>query len=175
MVEETWFPWHSTRKSHLSQGTGAHFDRGQQDRRKGCFVGGQLRAGCVARQAGRWQFAGQSKELPNNSLARQVARTHGRILPTGLVHSFRSIAMTRIFLTKIPMLKSCLRFLRGRLRECLSLALRERFRGKMVGDALAETRDWKLFALIPMMLQEVRGGRQGGVRSLSGRVQSAGG
>ena len=50
MVEETWFPWHSTRKSHLSQGTGAHLDRGLQDRSKGCVVGGQLRGGCVARR-----------------------------------------------------------------------------------------------------------------------------
>ena len=57
-----------------------------------------------------------------------------------------------LFLTKIPMLKSCPRFFQERLRECLSFALRERFRGKMVGDAQAETRGWKLFVLIPMML-----------------------
>ena len=44
------FPWHPTRKSHLSQGTGAHFDGGLQDRCKGCVVKGQLRGGCVARR-----------------------------------------------------------------------------------------------------------------------------
>ena len=56
------------------------------------------------------------------------------------------------------MLKACPHFLRSRFRECMGVALRERFRAKQAGDVDAETRAWKLFALIPMMLlhQQVR-------------------
>ena len=66
--------------------------------------------------------------------------------------SLDTINCKELFLTKIPMLKSCPRFLRGRLRECFSFALRERQRGKIVGDEQAELRGWKLFAVIPIML-----------------------
>ena len=55
-----------------------------------------------------------------------------------------------VFLQHIPMLKSCPRFLRGRLRE--SFGLRERYRGKQEGDEIAERRGWKLFALVPTLL-----------------------
>ena len=57
-----------------------------------------------------------------------------------------------LFLMKIPMLRSCPKFLRGRLREGFACALRERFRAKQVGDEVGERRAWKLFALIPLML-----------------------
>ena len=57
-----------------------------------------------------------------------------------------------IFLIRVPMLRSCPHHLRGRLWECLGLALRERFRARFIGDVESETRAWKLFELIPMML-----------------------
>ena len=50
------------------------------------------------------------------------------------------------------MLKTCPHFLRGRLRESFNLALRERFRARLEGNVEAETRAWKLFGLIPVML-----------------------
>ena len=50
---------------------------------------------------------------------------------------------------RIPTLKSCPHFLRGRLRFSFSFALRERHRANEVGDVLAETRAWTLFGLIP--------------------------
>ena len=50
------------------------------------------------------------------------------------------------------MLRSCPRFLRGRLRSSLGVVLRERSRAKLSRDPVAETRAWKLFRLIPMLL-----------------------
>ena len=60
--------------------------------------------------------------------------------------------MEDIFRTRVPMLKSCPHFLRGRLRESFQVALRERHRAKMVQDEQAEIRAWKLFGLVPLML-----------------------
>ena len=57
-----------------------------------------------------------------------------------------------LFLQKIPMLKTCPRFLRGRLRHCFGVALRERHRAKLAGDRVAEVRAWKLFGMVPIML-----------------------
>ena len=57
-----------------------------------------------------------------------------------------------IFLTRVPMLESCPHFLRGRLGEAFQVALRERFRAKLMGDEDGQVRGWKLFALVPMML-----------------------
>ena len=55
-------------------------------------------------------------------------------------------------LRRVPMLKSCPRFLRGRLRQCWNHALRERCRARQEGDFVAEVRAWKLFCLVPMMI-----------------------
>ena len=57
-----------------------------------------------------------------------------------------------MFAQQVPMLKSCPHFLRGRLRHCIGIALREQRRVKIEGDRIAETRAWKLFRLVPMML-----------------------
>ena len=61
-------------------------------------------------------------------------------------------SLEELFLLQVPMLRTCPHFLRNRLRECFGLALRERFRAKVVADEEAEVRAWKLFGLIPMML-----------------------
>ena len=63
-----------------------------------------------------------------------------------------SIDMSECMLRRVPMLKSCPRFLRGRLRQCWNHALRERCRAKQEGDLVAEVRAWKLFCLVPMMI-----------------------
>ena len=57
-----------------------------------------------------------------------------------------------VFLHSVPMMKSCPRFVRGRLRFCFGLALRERHRAKSAGDRDAEIRAWKLFGLISLLL-----------------------
>ena len=68
-----------------------------------------------------------------------------------------------LFLTRVPMLKSCAHFLSGRLREAFQVALRERFRAKLMGDE-----DGQVRGLVPMMfdrlardLLAVRVGSQG--------------
>ena len=69
------------------------------------------------------------------------------------------------------MLKACPHFLRSRFRECMGVALRERFRTKQAGDVDAENRAWKLFALVPMMLlHRSRGAGSMGRTELSQRV-----
>ena len=62
------------------------------------------------------------------------------------------VDLTECMLRRIPMFKTCLRFMRGRLRQCWAVALRERGRAKQVGDVVGEVRAWKLFCLVPMML-----------------------
>ena len=57
-----------------------------------------------------------------------------------------------IFALRVPMLKSCPHILRGMLRESFNLGLRERFRARLEGNVEAETRAWKLFGLVPVML-----------------------
>ena len=66
--------------------------------------------------------------------------------------SLDQIDLGEIFSQRMPMLKSCPHFLRGRLRFSFSFALRERCRAREAGDELAEIRAWKLFGLIPVML-----------------------
>ena len=58
------------------------------------------------------------------------------------------VDLSEVFLQRIPMLKSCPRFLRGRLRFSFGVALRERCRAKLNRDPVAELRAWKLFGLV---------------------------
>ena len=50
------------------------------------------------------------------------------------------VNLEEVFLSRTPMLKSCPGFLRGRFRHCFCVALRERYRAKLAGDAVAEER-----------------------------------
>ena len=61
------------------------------------------------------------------------------------------VDLTECVLRRIPILTTCPRFMRGRLRQCC-VALRERDRAKQVGDVVGEVRAWKLFCLVLMML-----------------------
>ena len=63
-----------------------------------------------------------------------------------------TLDLQETFLLRIPMLKSCSHFLRGRLRECFAVTLRERHRAKAVGGTVVEERGWKAFGLVPTML-----------------------
>ena len=50
-------------------------------------------------------------------------------------------------------MKKCPHFMRGRLRQCFAVALRERQRARGVQDSQTEERAWKLFGLVvPVML-----------------------
>ena len=82
---------------------------------------------------------------------RRAHRSH-RHLPPGSWEQLDDVNARDVFLKRIPMLKSCHQFLRGRLREGFGFALRERLRAKHEGDVVGESRAWKLFALLPMML-----------------------
>ena len=69
------------------------------------------------------------------------------------------------------MLKTCPHFLTGRLQESFNLALRERFRARLEGNLETETRAWKLFGLIPvMLLHRPSGTGSVGRRALTQRV-----
>ena len=52
----------------------------------------------------------------------------------------------------VPTLKKCPHFMRGRLRQCFAVALRERCRAKGAQDSRVEERARKLFGLVPVML-----------------------
>ena len=78
--------------------------------------------------------------------------TRNATLPGNGWAELDDIDVEEVFLQRIPMLKSCPRFLRGRLRESFAWGLRERYRGKQEGDEIAERRGWKLFALVPTLL-----------------------
>ena len=80
-----------------------------------------------------------------------------------LVHSLRrcqqscweqldEVNLEEWFLKRVPTLKKCPHFMRGRLRHCFAVALRERYRAKGAQDSRAEERAWKLFGLVPVML-----------------------
>ena len=53
-------------------------------------------------------------------------------------------------LRRVPMSKTCPRFMRGRFRQCWGTALRERCRARLAGDVVSESRAWKLFCLVPV-------------------------
>ena len=55
------------------------------------------------------------------------------------------VDLREVFLQRIPMFKSCPRFLRSSLRFSFGVALRERC-------PVAELRVWKLFGLVPIVL-----------------------
>ena len=52
------------------------------------------------------------------------------------------VDLSEVFLERIPMLKTCTRFLRGRLRFSFAFALRERYRAKLEGDMVGANWAW---------------------------------
>ena len=69
--------------------------------------------------------------------------TRNATLPGNGWAELDDINVEEVLLQRITMLKSCPRFLRGRLRESFAWGLRERYRGKQEGDEIAERRGWK--------------------------------
>ena len=79
-------------------------------------------------------------------------RTSPSSFPDGSWEQMDDLDLSDLFLMRIPMLRSCPHFLRARLRQSFGAALEERHRAKVAGDEQAESRAWKLFGLIPLML-----------------------
>ena len=73
-------------------------------------------------------------------------------LPDGTWEQMDDVDLHEVFLLRIPILKSCPYFLRGRLRECFATTLRERNRAELAGDIVAKERAWKAFGLVPLLL-----------------------
>ena len=64
------------------------------------------------------------------------------------VGEIEDVDLREVFLLRIPILKNCPHFLRGRLRESFVTTPRERYRAKSVGDTVAEERACKTFGLV---------------------------
>ena len=68
------------------------------------------------------------------------SQTSAAGMPPGTWEQLDHMHVEDLFLMKIPMLRSCPKFLRRRLREGFACALRERFRAEQVGDEVGERR-----------------------------------
>ena len=72
-------------------------------------------------------------------------------MPPGSWEQLDDVNARDVFLKRIPRLNIC----RGRLREGFGFALREKWRAKHEGDAVGESRVWKLFTpRIPIAILE---------------------
>ena len=65
-------------------------------------------------------------------------------LPSSSWESLDEVNLEEWFLRRVPTMKKCPHFWRGRLRQCFAVALRERQRAKGGQDSQAEERAWKL-------------------------------
>ena len=90
------------------------------------------------------------RESPRSRVVQR--RTSPSSFPDGSWEQMDDLDLSDLFLMRIPMLRSCPHFLRARLRQSFGAALEERHRAKVAGDEQAESRAWKLFGLIPLML-----------------------
>ena len=63
-----------------------------------------------------------------------------------------SINLKELFLLRVPMLRSCPVFLRGRWCHALRTALDARRAAKLAGQADGEKREWKLLGILLLML-----------------------
>ena len=98
---------------------------------------------------------GEQMAVPPNSVPANVTRQVEA--GTAVSESQRwahldSVGLNDWMLRRVPMLKTCPRFMRGRFRQCWGTALRERCRARLAGDVVSESRAWKLFCMVPVML-----------------------
>ena len=83
---------------------------------------------------------------------RRIRQVIPSTVPSASWAQWDQVILQDCFAKRCPMLKTCPYVMRGRLRHCLAVALRERSRAKDACDATGEERAWKAFGLIPMML-----------------------
>ena len=72
--------------------------------------------------------------------------------PEGSLRQLDTVDLSTEFGLRIPTLRSCPNFLRGRWRHALCHALEARRDARAAGDKEEETRAWKLFGLLPTLL-----------------------
>ena len=105
------------------------------------------------------------------TLLREVQLVHSHPRCQRVVGKLDEVNLEEWFLRRVPTLKKCPHFMRGRLRHCFAVALRERYRAKGAQDSRAEKRAWKLFGLVPvMLLHRPRGTRSIGKDELVSRA-----
>ena len=143
VVEESWFPGISARAQEYLLHEGCTEDA-RVALLETVFV-------LIALQQGR------ASGVPSTRRADHIApRGSARPLPSSLPAScweqLDEVNLEEWFLRRVPTLKKCPHFMRGRLRHCFAVALRERYRAKGAQDSRAEERAWKLFGLVPVML-----------------------
>ena len=122
MVGETRFPKSCSRAPHLGKGTRVSLGRGGQFRCLSSVVGNRFRDGYdpdgarVNRRdttCARTTEESRSKQGPHN----------GALINSGSWEQLDQIDLGETFLHRVPMLRSCPRFLRGRLRFSFGVAL----------------------------------------------------
>ena len=99
---------------------------------------------------------GRQRPPPNNtSRSHHGSRTRDTggpsEVPSTSWEGMDEVNLEEVFLSRTPILRSC--FLRGRFRHSLCVALRERYKAKLVGEKVVEEIAWKLFGLVPVMLR----------------------
>ena len=148
VVEESWFP--ATRPGH-------HISARAQEYllHEGCTEDARVALletvfVLIALQQGR------ASRVPARRADHIAPRGSARPLPSSLPAScweqLHEVKLEEWFLRRVPTLKKCQHFMRGRLRHCFAVALRERYRVKGAQHSRAEERAWKLFGLVPVML-----------------------
>ena len=139
----------------------------------GIHLGGSLPIGCKSAllESAYVDSWACGKQIHCERLTQRAApRRHGTLVDCW--EQLDSVDVKDVMLSRVPMLKGCPHFMRGRLRECFATALRERHRGALIGDSVVQVRAWKLFALIPTMLfQRPRGKGSIGRAELAQRIE----
>ena len=105
---------------------------------------------------------GQQMAVPPHSVPVGVTRrveTGASVGETQRWAQLDAVELNDWMMRRVPMLKTCLRFIRGRFRQCWGTVLKERCRARLAGDVVSASRGWKLFCLVPFMLlhREVSG------------------
>ena len=117
------------------------------------------------------QFGLRTADPATSATHRGVHQRHNG-LPADCWEKLDSVDVKEVMLWRVPMLRCCPYFMKGRLRECFATALRERHREALIGDNEVQVRAWKLFALIPTLLfQRPRGTGSIGRAELAQRVE----
>ena len=104
---------------HFCKGAGVHYPRGLHDRRARCTVGNSV---CVDHFA-----SGASERSPTcDEGYTATRRTTWSVVPPGVSErcweQLDQVDLVEWFLNRVPMLKTCRHFFRGRLRQCFSKA-----------------------------------------------------
>ena len=122
----------------FSQSPGTHFVRSQRERRARRSVGVSLRGAHIASMH-RGRQIGMTPRLSGPQGSTPVSAVHDPQNPhADSWSSLDQVDLGDVFSQRIPTLKSCPHFFRGRFRFSFSFALCERHRAREVGDVLAE-------------------------------------